>query len=70
MAKKRWCKLFGCDIRFNFASLPSKCICRRCKTKWMWNLDPYSDWIEVDKFSTTIDLGTDQEMIDRWIRRG
>ena len=67
--KKMWCKLFGCDFRYNFATIPDKCICRRCKAKWKWNYDPYRNWIKVDKFDTKVDLGTDQEMIYRWVKQ-
>ena len=69
MAKTIWCKIFGCDFRYNFASIPDKCICKRCKTKYRWDYNPYNEWKMVNKFETTFDLGTDKEMADRWVKR-
>ena len=69
MDKKIWCKIMGCDFRYNFATMPDKCICSRCKSKWRRSFNPYRDWNEVDKFKTKFDLGTDQEMIKRWVKR-
>ena len=60
------CKIKGHKLKYNFTNMPDKCICERCKRKWKWNYDPYSDWVEVEMFDTKVDLGTDEEMIKRW----
>lgn len=57
------CRLMGCDWKYNFPSIPNKCICARCYTKCKLDLATL-EWQEILSFGQ--DLGTDQEMAARW----
>ena len=63
MVKK--CKKNTCKFVYNFPSIPNKAICKNCKQKIQLNLKTL-EWEYVDKFNTTYDLGTDEELIKRW----
>jgi hypothetical protein len=63
--KKLLCKILGCDLRFNFPSLPNKCICVRCKGKAGLDLETL-EWRDVERFNHR--LGTDEEIINRWFK--
>lgn len=63
--KKLICKIFGCDWRYNFPSIPNKCICKRCHSKAKLNLGTL-EWEEIISFGG--DLGTDEEMANRWFK--
>ena len=62
------CTIEGHDYLYNFATLPSKSICRRCHQKW--RADYRGDlingevWKEVDAFEG--DARTDEELIKAW----
>ena len=62
------CTIEGHEYLYNFASLPSKCICRRCHQKWRadYRGDLINDdiWKEVDHFEN--DSRTDEELIKAW----
>ncbi len=65
------CKYFGHDFVFNFPinSYPSKCICKRCKTKYKrkFGSDLFSDnpnWLMIDKFEN--ETRSDDELIEKW----
>lgn len=60
---KLLCIIFGHKHRFNFPSVPDKCICYRCHTKWKLEGSTLS-WYKVDGFSK--ELGTDEQMKNRW----
>ena len=59
------CRIFGHKRKYNFSTMPNKCICVRCKTKWKWNLDMHSDWEKVESFKG--ETRTDQELINKWV---
>ena len=59
------CKIFGCDWRYNFLSIPNKCICKRCHSKAKLNLGTL-EWEEIISFGG--DLGTDEEIANRWFK--
>ena len=61
MFKDFLCTIFGHRMRYNFPTLPSKCICKRCGTKWVMR---NGDWWVTTGFSS--DLGTDKELNKRW----
>jgi hypothetical protein len=61
--KKLICSVFDHDWRFNFPSIPNKCICNRCGTKMELNLVNL-EWEEVKSFNPK--LGTDDELKGRW----
>lgn len=63
--KKIICRIFGCDWRYNFPSIPNKCICKRCHSKAKLNLTTL-EWEEIPYFGG--DLGTDEEMVNRWFK--
>lgn len=63
--KKILCKLFGHKFLYNFKSIPNKMICERCRVKYKLNLKTL-EWERVDGFDTQ--LGTDDELIRRWIK--
>lgn len=62
------CAIEGHDNLYNFTSLPSKCICRRCHQKW--KADYSGDlihgeiWKPVDAFEN--DNRIDEELIKAW----
>ena len=62
------CSIEGHQYLYNFASQPSKCICRRCHQKW--RADYSGDlihgeiWYEVDAFEG--ETRTDEEIIKAW----
>ena len=65
------CELEGHQYLYNFATLPSKSICRRCHRKW---LADYSGdlingeiWKQVDRFEN--DPRTDDELVKEWSNR-
>ena len=62
--KKILCKLFGHKFLHNFRSIPNKMICVRCREKYRLNLREL-EWEKVDGFDTQ--LGTDEELIKRWM---
>ena len=59
------CKNNSCDFVYNFPSIPNRAICVRCKRKIELNLRTL-EWSFVEKFNTTFDLGTDEELVKRW----
>jgi hypothetical protein len=59
------CKLWDCKYVYNFNSIPNKAICIKCKRKIELNLKTLQ-WEFVEKFKTTYNLGTDDELIERW----
>lgn len=61
--KKLICKILGCDFRYNFPSIPNKCICVRCDNKYELNLKTF-EWESVDLFD--IKYGTDEDRKKRW----
>lgn len=63
--KKLLCKIFGCDWRYNFPSIPSKCICFRCHAKYKINFATLG-WDKAESFDPM--LGTDEEMKKRWFK--
>lgn len=58
------CFIFNHKWRYNFPSLPSKAICKRCKAKAKVNLK-IMEWESVDKFEG--ETRTDQELINKWV---
>ena len=69
--KKLICKLFGHKFRYNFATLPNKCICGRCHQKWKAdyskdNLIWGELWNKVDSFEG--ETRSDEELIEKWVR--
>ena len=63
MSKK--CKNSGCEFVYNFTSIPNKAICKNCRQKIELNLKTLL-WEYVERFNTTYDLGTDDELVKRW----
>lgn len=61
--KKIICKIFRHNFKYNFPSLPNKCICHRCYIKLSLNLRTL-EWEEITEFNK--DLGTDRELTNRW----
>jgi hypothetical protein len=59
------CKKLDCKYVYNFPSIPNRGICTSCKRKIELNLRTL-EWEFVEKFNTTYDLGTDDELIKRW----
>ena len=59
------CKILDCKYVYNFQSIPNRGICIKCKRKIELNLRTL-EWVFVEKFNTTYDLGTDEEIIERW----
>lgn len=57
------CRIYGCEWRFNFPSMPNKSICKRCKAKAELNLRTL-EWESVSSFDEK--LGTDDEIVNRW----
>jgi len=57
------CQLFGHKFRYNFPSLPSRCICQRCNLKMRFDVITL-EWKIVDNFPET--LGTEAELKKRW----
>lgn len=68
--KKLICKLFGHSYLYNFKTLPDKCICSRCKTKWYVPRYTINDsWCKIDKFTFTKGVEkTDEELIKQWVK--
>lgn len=60
---RMFCKLFGHNFRYNFPSLPNKCICKRCNLKMQFDVFTL-EWKIVDSFPKT--LGTEAELKKRW----
>lgn len=62
------CEIEGHKYLYNFASMPSKCICGCCHQKWRadynGNLIHGEIWHEVDSFEG--DIRTDEEIIKAW----
>lgn len=68
--KKILCYLFGHRYRYNFSTLPSKCICARCHKKWKAdyskdNLIRSELWHEVKSFEG--ETRTDKELSEQWV---
>lgn len=57
------CEINDHEYLYNFPSLPSKSICKKCKTKWKLNYNTL-EWEITDKFNEI--LGNDEELIRRW----
>ena len=71
--KKILCKILGHQFRYNFPSLPNKCICARCHKKWVAdyskdNLIWGELWNEVDEFEG--ETRTDEELVKELSERG
>jgi hypothetical protein len=62
MFKEILCDIFGHKLRYNFTTLPNKCICKRCGVKWQSRYN--GTWIVTTRFSP--ELGTDKEIKKRW----
>ena len=62
------CEIEGHQYLYNFDTLPSKSICRRCHRKWLadYNGDLINGeiWKEVDRFDN--DPRKDEELIKAW----
>ena len=62
------CEIEGHQYLYNFDTLPSKSICRRCHRKWLadYNGDLINEeiWKEVDRFDN--DPRKDEELIKAW----
>ncbi len=62
--------MFGCDFRYNFTSIPSKCICYRYEEKHIIDYSSVNliaegpKFIKVDEFDKR--LGTATEIKNRW----
>lgn len=63
--KKIICNIFGHDYRYNFMSLPNKCICYRCGSKHKLNLETL-EWEETESFG--FNLRTDEELKEKWFK--
>lgn len=63
MISKLMCKYFGHKWMYNFTSLPSKAICRRCKCKSRFDIKEL-EWNVVDDFAG--DKRTDEQLIEIW----
>ena len=63
MFKTFLCDLLGHKLRYNFATLPSKCICKRCGMKWE-KPRPTGTWLIVEQFPPH--LGNTEEIKKRW----
>lgn len=59
------CKVKGHDWRYNFVSVPNKCICYRCNTKRLLNLKTL-EWEKIYYFIPF--LGSDIEIKNRWYK--
>lgn len=59
------CCIIGHNFVYNHASLPNKCICKRCDKKMKFDLKNL-EWNDVDSFD--VRLGTDEELKNRWIK--
>jgi len=59
--------LLGHDYRYNFPSIPNRCICARCKAKFELNLRTQK-WNRVDSFNIKDDTRTDDELIKQWVK--
>ena len=59
------CEWFGHKWRYNFPSLPNRCICKRCKQKNVLNTSILM-WMDVDTFER--EIRTDKELINKWFR--
>ena len=66
------CEIEGHQYLYNFATLPSKSICRRCHQKWLadyrGDLINGEVWKEVDTFEG--DSRSDEEIITAWSGHG
>ena len=62
------CKIWDCKYVYNFPSIPNRAICVRCKRKLELDLKNIK-WNFVERFNTSIDLGTDEEIIKRWFNK-
>jgi hypothetical protein len=62
---KRDCSTYkvGHLLRYNFSTLPNKAICKRCKQKFILNLQKL-EWEEVKEFIG--ENRTDEELIIQW----
>ena len=58
------CAMFGHKWKYNFKSLPNKCICSTCKLKLKLDIK-HMEWETVDKFEG--DDRTDDELCDQWV---
>lgn len=63
--KKLICRLLGHDYRYNFPSIPNKCICYRCSAKFEFGLKSL-EWSSVNEFFS--DRRTDEELKDKWFK--
>jgi len=52
-----------CDFRFNFPSIPNKCICVKCKNKFVLNLHTL-EWEPVEHFDA--ESRSDEVLINIW----
>lgn len=60
-----FCYISGHIWKFNFASLPNKCICARCERKMVFDLDS-NTWKPVNTFEG--EKRTNKELINKWIQ--
>ena len=66
MFAKLICLIFDHKWKYNFSTMPSKCICSRCKEKNMIDFKTIEDykWIKVDSFPN--EKRTDNQLIKTW----
>jgi len=62
--KKLKCKLLGHKWLYNFPSMPSRCLCKRCNLKMEYDFSALI-FREVESFPPS--LGTDAEIKKRWV---
>jgi len=65
LAEKIICKIFGHKWRYNFPSLPSCCICKRCYRKKQVDLKTLK-WHSISTLKPI--TGTDKEIAERWFK--
>ncbi len=56
------CRMLGHHYRYNFPSIPTKCICARCRQKLQFNTEILR-WYKVTEFD---DKRSDKTLINDW----
>lgn len=62
--EKLWCLIFGHDWRYNFKSMPSKAICKRCYCRAEFRVKTL-EWEEVKQFDG--ETRPCLELIKKWV---
>lgn len=57
------CKILGHKWLYNFTTMPSKAICKRCSAKARFGPETL-EWQAVDSFPP--ELGSDEQIKNRW----